>query len=870
MLLQKRIHQWSEQRPAWQRDLLRRLTGGPLSEQKQDEIIAILTAAPDAPAPRPLELADLPADEDEVGPVELRAISNLQNINLLAGGQTLAFAPGINVVFGLTGAGKSGYGRLLRRLCRSAETSEVLRDVFDPGSANAPQAAALKISADGNPRDVAVDLADDPDRVLSAMVAFDAGCARVYLSGPNAIEHVPRPMRLLARLARAQDDLSHRLDERANTLRGDLPPLPGIDPAAPAGQVVESITAKTDLTKVEALATLTEDEQAEIKRLDIAAATIKSDQSRQLEAAARARARGATSAGETLRAAGEKLTRERLQTIANLRTRLDDATETERRLATEAFSGQRFPNTGQGAWREMWEAARRFAESGGGTLPDTASRGACPTCQQDLDEDARERMTKFEEFVRSDLRGQITALNRDLSAETSTLPDIDALRARVDAAVSDAPDEIAALAGQALDALADRADAARRRAQGENKDPSAVPALIEIARLSAYAEDQNAAAHAQAALRDEEEQRRLTGRLAELRAREALAAGLPAIRERVAGLQEIARVEAAKGKLGTKGISDQLRQLQQAAITDRLRTAVAEELEGLHPVAGKVKVVGHASKGATTIQLRLCDPCRAKIGDVLSDGEQRGLALAFFLAETAISEGRSAVILDDPVSSLDLERRDYVAKRLVEEAKRRQVIVFTHDLTFVYMLQEAAETAGQELHAQTLQRAFRQVGVVSDELPDKALSPSKRRKSLRNRLRTKLKPMYDSEDPQYEREADVWVTDLRKGYDQLIEEYLLAGVVRRLHSQVRVHRLHHVKLSMDLVKRIETAIKKASNKAHHEAAEMQPRPYDLDELSEMLDEYDAICVETHPEKKGAVTVAINDAQTVTAAELKAS
>jgi len=83
------------------------------------------------------------------------------------------------------------------------------------------------------------------------------------------------------------------------------------------------------------------------------------DQSRQLEAAARARARGATSARETLRGAGEKLTDERLQTIADLRTRLDDATEAEQRLATEAFPGQRLPNTGQGAWREMWEAARR-------------------------------------------------------------------------------------------------------------------------------------------------------------------------------------------------------------------------------------------------------------------------------------------------------------------------------------------------------------------------------------------------------------------------------------------------------------------------------------------------------------------------------
>lgn len=870
MLLQKRIHQWSEGLPAWQRDLLRRLTEGPLSDEAQDEVIAILTEAPGAPKPRPLELGDLPADEDEVGPVELREISDLTNINLLAGGQTLAFAPGINVVFGLTGAGKSGYGRLLRRLCRSAETSEVLRDVFEPGAASGPQTATLKIIADGEARKVAVDLADEPDRILSPMAAFDAGCARVYLSGPNMIEHVPRAMRLLARLARAQDGLSDRLNERAHALRADLQPLPDIDPATPAGQVVESITAKTDLTEVEALATVTEGEAAEITKLDIAAATIKSDQSRQLEAAARARARGATSARETLHGAAERLTDERLQAIVDLRAGMNDATEAERKLATDAFSGQRFPNTGQGAWREMWEAARRFVEAGRGTFPDTTAHGACPTCQQDLDEEARERMAKFEEFVRSDLRGRIATLNRDLSAETSVLPDIGIVRTRVDAALSDAPPETTALVAQALEALSVRADVARRQAEGEKTEALAIPALVDVAGLRAYADEQSAVADAQAKLRDEEEQRRIVAQLAELRGRQALATALPAIRERVAGLQEIARVEAAKSELGTTGISHQLRQLQQAAITDRLRAAVAEELEGLHPIAGKVEVIGHAAKGTTTIQVRLRDPCRAKIGDVLSDGEQRGLALAFFLAENAIGEGRSAIILDDPVSSLDLERRDYVAKRLVEEAKRRQVIVFTHDLTFVYMLQEAAETAGQELHAQTLQRAFHQVGIVSDELPDKALSPSKRRKNLRHRLRTKLKPMYGSEDPQYEREADIWVTDLRKGYDQLIEEYLLAGVIRRLHSQVRVHRLHHVKLSMDLVKRIEGAIKKASTKAHHEAAEMQPRPYDLDELSEMLDEYDAICEETHPEKKGEVTVPINGARTDAAAELKAS
>jgi ABC-type cobalamin/Fe3+-siderophores transport system ATPase subunit len=47
-------------------------------------------------------------------------------VNNLTPGQTLAFAPAaITVVYGNNGAGKSGYARLLKRICR-ARHSEVM------------------------------------------------------------------------------------------------------------------------------------------------------------------------------------------------------------------------------------------------------------------------------------------------------------------------------------------------------------------------------------------------------------------------------------------------------------------------------------------------------------------------------------------------------------------------------------------------------------------------------------------------------------------------------------------------------------------------------------------------------------------------
>jgi wobble nucleotide-excising tRNase len=68
----------------------------------------------------------------------------------------------------------------------------------------------------------------------------------------------------------------------------------------------------------------------------------------------------------------------------------------------------------------------------------------------------------------------------------------------------------------------------------------------------------------------------------------------------------------------------------------------------------------------------------ARVAEVLSDGERRALTLAFVLAELRVGGNQSAVVLNDPVSSLDQTRREAVSRRLVDEASRRQVVIFMH------------------------------------------------------------------------------------------------------------------------------------------------------------------------------------------------
>src|SRR3954453_14118901 len=208
VFLQKRIFNWSEKLPDWQRGLMRLLCDGPLDEPARARVLAVLLGERDAIQLPPLQVADLPADEGAYGTVELRQIRNLRNVNSLAGDQALEFGPGLNVVFGENGAGKSGYGRLARRVCRAAEPGEVLHDVFDPGKAEAPQTAEFVIAVEGEERVVEGDLNSEPDRILSAIPAFDASCGEFAITKQNTIEHTPRPLRLLKELAEAQDQLA--------------------------------------------------------------------------------------------------------------------------------------------------------------------------------------------------------------------------------------------------------------------------------------------------------------------------------------------------------------------------------------------------------------------------------------------------------------------------------------------------------------------------------------------------------------------------------------------------------------------------------------------------------------------------------------
>lgn len=120
--------------------------------------------------------------------------------------------------------------------------------------------------------------------------------------------------------------------------------------------------------------------------------------------------------------------------------------------------------------------------------------------------------------------------------------------------------------------------------------------------------------------------------------------------------------------------------------------------------------------------------------DILSEGEQRSISLANFLAETGLNDDNMCIILDDPVCSLDYKRREVIAKRLVEEAKKKQVVILTHDITFLLLVQDLCQTQEIDCCATTIRKIQQSSGVLQNSLPWLSMSVNKRLGSLQNKL----------------------------------------------------------------------------------------------------------------------------------------
>jgi energy-coupling factor transporter ATP-binding protein EcfA2 len=274
---------------------------------------------------------------------------------------------------------------------------------------------------------------------------------------------------------------------------------------------------------------------------------------------------------------------------------------------------------------------------------------------------------------------------------------------------------------------------------------------------------------------------------AELQASIKLNESATALKAEVVRLNDVTRLRAAKSAADTSAITQKSVALTRQYVTKQILDQFTREAERLNLQKVTLDDLG-GQKGQLNQKPSLLGATHrgATATGVLSEGEQTALGLAGFFTEATFDESKSALIFDDPVTSLDHVRRDKVAARLAQLAHDRQVIVFTHDVSFVVDLARAAAEEGVSLAERSIERRGNQPGVCLTAFPWKAKDFNSRINDLRVGLQKLTKDWPELETSVYEERVASWAGKLSELWERCLSTEIIDQIFDRGKSEVRV------------------------------------------------------------------------------------
>jgi len=393
------------------------LSDGSVSDERLYELIAYLKTPEGQKVTGHRKFEGLAADASASNALRLSKIGDIRGIENLSPRHPLNFGEGnLCVIYGHNGSGKSGYTRILNKICGKPRSPDLKPNVFD--AAPAERLCKIGYSINGEARDVEWIANSDPIDDLRSVDIFDAEAATTYLTEEKAATYTPPAVALFEELASVCTRIREGLQTQQNGLVSSLPQLPADYAATLAGSTYRGLRA--DLTEAEIQSLIQwapEDENA----LEQLGERLKAEDPARLARSKRSIKQQIDQLASSLKAAATAFGADGIGKVRSLRT---DAGN-KRRIANEAakVDSAELEGVGTGTWRALWEAARAYSQTAypGRSYPVTDD-ARCVLCHQTLDEQAQQRLQEFEGFVQGKLESEAKAAEEAYRQALDALP----------------------------------------------------------------------------------------------------------------------------------------------------------------------------------------------------------------------------------------------------------------------------------------------------------------------------------------------------------------------------------------------------------------------------------------------------------------
>lgn len=671
------LAEWANSNDEWVRLLVSEIiaSGRPVGEATVDHAYKLFReekAFDGRTLPAVGELSTEARQDETAPPLSVVRLSEVCGVNALVAGEVIEPHEGLTILYGENGTGKTGYSRIFKALADSRTADDILGNIGEEEKEDQAAKIEYRVGDKGETLMWGGERAVPP---FTRMSIFDSPSVTTHVDEDLDYVYVPAALALFKHVISAIQSVAARIDGAINNLgAGGSTLLSRFPKNSSVYPLIETLGASTDLEGLKAKASTDSNVAETLDGLRQAVAAL---QSNTLTAQITVRKREQRVLEQVLQAA-EILVGFDVNAYNQTLQKRTHLAGDYNAFRKELFAAADLPADPEQTWDAFIAAGEEYRQH----LVELYSHDAdrCLYCRQALTEPARDLLAKYstylEDKISSDIRETDSALSafkrsvatiptRELSgfvAEFATrednpsfLPVIEAIEAArvaiADAIESDHPIDLdlssVSAHKSAVEAALSKAkrDVNALEEQSQNRTTALAEKRVELAELEAGAELTRSWAAIQAQVKNSKEADRL----------KLLRSALPKLSRSVTDL--------------SKSASDQL-------INQSFDALFLEECDALRAPLLKLQFVGREGKA----QRRKVLSGRHKPSKVLSEGEQKVLALADFLAEARLAGITAPIIFDDPVSSLDHRRINEVARRIAKLADDNQVIVFTHDI----------------------------------------------------------------------------------------------------------------------------------------------------------------------------------------------
>jgi energy-coupling factor transporter ATP-binding protein EcfA2 len=729
-------------------------------------------------------------------------LENVEGVNALIENQIIEFAPNLTIIYGANGSGKSGYVRLLKNIFYSKVPEDILPNIHVD---NEQKPINAKFTFKSNNSDFSLMYADKGRLEFGQFAVFDGKSVLKHLEQKNEFEFRPTGLNFFAdctnAIIRVEQNLSSDITTKksGNTAK-DLSDL--FDGDSEIKTIVQNLNAQTKIDDLKKHTPFTDEEKARKEAIQ--------KQYDELRLAFKGKEKEIKNLENIKKLLGEnKQSIEKLnpffttEALAKVKTAITNCITKEsiaKAEGIENFKTDKVEGIGTEEWKNFIVSAEAYAKK---QKPENviypANGDNCLLCRQPLSDDAVKLIAKYWAFIKSvaeqdarqaqekldGIKQSFEKLNFDLFLDDNTLTLW-----------------LAEKYPQELQAIKQELSNQKRLSQNIISDIRSKIANdrteIKI-NVAQYITIETAIDGYINLLKKDEQNKELERLLKEktfLEHKEKFNIHFAKVETYVNNQIWIKKTE--KANFAKKQITIKEKDLSNKYFNQKYIDTFNEECQKLNGNFGiEITHTGSAGKSFRQLKLKGKNP-----NAVLSEGEQKVIAIADFLAEMQLSEVNRGIVFDDPVTSLDNDRKKQIAERLANQAVFKQVIIFTHDLVFFYHIKNYGKkylnnVVNGFIHHSMEKESHLCGKVVANTSPaneGQYHEPTKAEEWLR-----KSKLAAGNERTDY---AKAGLSALRASYEALAIFTILGGTVQRFDPQIRIGKLKDIKYEKTLIEKV--------------------------------------------------------------------